>query len=358
MVSLQQANRHRKADHKLQRGLNHSQSNLPIPQHPYRLADPPRQLPTPSNSSRASSPIPDSLFDPFPPPEPEDESEREDADPQSSTHLYTPIEDDRQPLVTPDPLGNILYEPDPEREPPEPPEPADNDDLAPGFQESPAVRLLYLQATIGNIFGSRTVLDSNNSLNDGLDLIELASSMEHTATHMIKPATTLATAKRRLGLEVDDYIEKQPICTLCYKYYSPADIKALESPNCTVKKCKGIVYRVKRRAEDQENDSEEIENRIPAKILPYISLIKSLKRMLLRSSFVNNLVPYNKHYVAENNKKMFDIQDSPPYNALKIGLKRVVDEDGSVCDVEETLGSSKLISGVDVGLSLTINMDW
>ena len=77
------------------------------------------------------------------------------------------------------------------------------------------MRLIYLQTVVGRIFGSRTVLDSNNALTDGLDLIKPAVSMAGTTlTHMIKPAETLTTAKRRLGLEVDDYIEKRLVCTV------------------------------------------------------------------------------------------------------------------------------------------------
>lgn len=93
--------------------------------------------------------------------------------------------------------------------------------LAPGFREAPAIRLLYLQTVISSIFGSRTVLDCNHQLTDGLDLIQLASSLAGSPPlYPIKPAQTLATAKHRLGLEVDDYIEKRPICTVCFKYYS------------------------------------------------------------------------------------------------------------------------------------------
>lgn len=236
--------------------------------------------------------------------------------------------------------------------------PADDDSLAPGFRESPAIRLLYLQTVLGSIFGSRTVLDSNNALTDGLDLIELASSLGgNAAINEIKPAQTLVTAKRRLGLEVDDYIEKRPVCTACYKYYSPEDIKRLRSPSCTVTKCIGTVYRVKRRAEDQDGSADD-EIRIPAKIMPYMSLIKGLQRMLLRPSFVNNLVPYDRAYVTDDSKKMHDMHDSPAYNSLKIGLTRVVDEDGTVHDEEISPGSSRLLSSVEFGLSMTINMDW
>ncbi|KAG6893892.1 hypothetical protein C0992_008275, partial [Termitomyces sp. T32_za158] len=52
----------------------------------------------------------------------------------------------------------------------------DGDDgsmLAPAFCEAAPLRLLYLQSVIGNVFGSRTVVESTQQLLDGLDLIEL-----------------------------------------------------------------------------------------------------------------------------------------------------------------------------------------
>ena len=61
----------------------------------------------------------------------------------------------------------------------------------------------------------------------------------------------------------------------------------------------------------------------------HICLIQSLQQMLLRPSFVNNLVPFQDSQF-DKTTWMYDIQDSPAYNSLKIGLKQVVDEDGNV----------------------------
>ena len=36
---------------------------------------------------------------------------------------------------------------------------------------------------------------------------------------------------------------------------------------------------------------------------------------------------------------MYDMQDSPAYNSLEIGLKQVVDDDGNVQDIKANLWS-------------------
>lgn len=222
-------------------------------------------------------------------------------------------------------------------------------ELATAFRENPAIRLLYLQTVVANIFDSRTVLACNTQFTDGLDLLDAAGV---SLIQSIKPATTLATAKRRLGLEYDDYIEKRPICTICSKYYTLNDINSLRSPSCTKPRCKGIAYRVKR-----STDNPPVEKRVPAKILPYMSLIQSLQRMLLRPSFVSNLVPFQESQF-DKTTRMYDIQDSPAYNSLEIGLKRVVDVDGNVRDIEANPGSRRLLTSCDLGLGMTLNLDW
>ncbi|KIM81157.1 hypothetical protein PILCRDRAFT_89185 [Piloderma croceum F 1598] len=222
-------------------------------------------------------------------------------------------------------------------------------ELAMAFRENPTIRLLYLQTVVANIFDSRTVLACNTQLTDGLDLLDAAGI---SLIQSIKPATTLATAKRRLGLEYDDYIEKRPICTICSKYYTLNDINSLHSPSCTKPRCKGIAYRIKR-----STDDPPVKKRVPAKILPYMSLIQSLQRMLLRPSFVNNLVPFQESEF-DKTTRMYDIQDSPAYNSLEIRLKRVVDEDGNVRDIEASPGSRRLLTSCDLGLGMTLNLDW
>jgi len=209
--------------------------------------------------------------------------------------------------------------------------------------------LLYLQTVVANIFDSRTVLACNTQLTDGLDLLDAAGV---TLIQSIKPATTLATAKHHLGLEYDDYIKKQPICTICSKYYTPDDIKSLRSPSCTKPRCKGIAYGIKR-----STDDPPVEKRVLAKILPYMSLIQSLQQMLLWPSFVNNLIPFQESQF-DKTTRMYNIQDSPAYNSLEIGLKQVVDEDGNVRDIEANPGSRQLLTSCELGLGMTLNLNW
>jgi hypothetical protein len=222
-------------------------------------------------------------------------------------------------------------------------------ELATAFQKNPAIRLLYLQTVVANIFDSRTILACNTQLTDGLDLLDAAGV---SLIQSVKPATTLATAKRRLGLEYDDYIEKRPICTICSKYYTLDNIKNLRSPSCTKLRYKGIAYHIKR-----STDDPPFEKQVPAKILPYMSLIQSLQRMLLRSSFVKNLVPFQESQF-DKTTRMYNIQDSPAYNSLKIGLKQVVDEDGNVRDIEANPGLRQLLTSCDLGLGMTLNLNW
>ena len=90
-----------------------------------------------------------------------------------------------------------------------------------------------------------------------------------------------------------------------------------------------------------------------------MSLIKGLRRMLMRPSFVNNLVTTEAtNQPFDEDTQMFDIQDSPAYRAQEIGLKRGVDKDGTVRDIEASPGSRQRLESCDIGLGMTLNMDW
>ncbi|KAG1734055.1 uncharacterized protein EDB91DRAFT_1251100 [Suillus paluster] len=167
--------------------------------------------------------------------------------------------------------------------------------LVPAFRQTPPMRLVYLQSAIAHITGVATVTDATNRLQDGLDLIEICGVLP---VHP-QPLRSLATVKKHLGLQVDDYVEKKAICTRCYKFYSPQDIQDLISLNCTVRRCQGIIYRMKHERPDD---------------------ITGIER--------------------------------------KVGLKRVIEADGSIVDVEVTPGSSRSLFSCEVGLSMTINIDW
>lgn len=103
--------------------------------------------------------------------------------------LNAPMNDGPDLRRAPELSENMFEDANRENEPKPAVADVDLDDLAPGFRESRAVRLLYLQTVIGRILGSMIVLDSNNALADGLDLIGQAASVSDTApTHTVKPA--------------------------------------------------------------------------------------------------------------------------------------------------------------------------
>ena len=209
---------------------------------------------------------------------------------------------------------------------------------------------------IANIFDSRTILACNTQLSNGFNLLQATGLILEQS---IKPAKTLSTAKRRLGLDYNKYIEKIPICDKCYKNYTYEDIKRLLSSSCTVKQSKGKVYQVKQTASIKGDETDPVEKRNPMKILPYISLIKGLHQMLMRLSFVDNLVASGDlEEPFDENTWMFNIQNSPAYKTQEIGLKQVVNDNGTVQDIEVSPGSHKQLESCDIGLGLTINMDW
>ena len=132
----------------------------------------------------------------------------------------------------------------------------DEELLLTAFRENQAVHLLYMQTFVANIFDSRTVLASNTQLSDGLDLLEATGlALEQS----VKPDTTLPTVRRRLGMNYDDYIKKIPQCNKCYKNYTYEGIEKLMSPTCTIDKCKGSVYWVKRTSNSEQDEGDPIE---------------------------------------------------------------------------------------------------
>ena len=223
--------------------------------------------------------------------------------------------------------------------------------VAPAFREKPGIRLLYMQATLANIFGSSTVDQASKQISDGLDIIE-----ESTGSLPVfpKPARSLATAKRLLGLDIDDYIDRRAICTACYKHYSPAEIAVLPSPSCTVQRCLGHVYSIKR-------DGDGLEKRVPAKIQTYSSFMKALQRFLLRPDFVQNLIfpsSFPDRRLLSEDEPMHDFHDGEAFGGLVLGLERIKLADGSIADCQMYTGTLITLKSVPYGLSLSIYIDW
>ncbi|KAI0631156.1 hypothetical protein C8Q77DRAFT_1062169 [Trametes polyzona] len=224
-------------------------------------------------------------------------------------------------------------------------------EFVPAFQERADIRLLYLQVVLANVFGSATVDESEQRLRDGLDLLALSSEGLPTRP---KPAETLATAKKRLGLNVDDYLYRRAICSECFKPYRAEDIANATSPACVVKKCPGVFYRMKHNVDGKER-------RMPAKAHTYVSLMKTLQRFFLRPDFIRTFtLPSTKLGAPplSDQDYMHDFHDGAAFGAYILDNKRVVMPDGSVTDVAIRRGSQRTLMSVDIGISMTINVDW
>lgn len=227
----------------------------------------------------------------------------------------------------------------------------------PAFRETAPVRLAYLHAAISHIFEGTSFLDATNRLQGELDVIELCGALP---TYPV-PARTIVTAKRRLGLNSDDYINQRPICTKCFKYYPRDSIDTMQSPKCTIPRCRGIVYREKRMRADPVSGEAPPAKRYPAKIHAYSPLPLTIQRFLLRPDFVRNLRDTSQDLerpAFTDDTIMHDIHDGEQWTRNMIGLRRCIAEDGSVSDVEVRPGSKRPLVSCDVGLSMTFNMDW
>ncbi|CAL1715467.1 unnamed protein product [Somion occarium] len=217
------------------------------------------------------------------------------------------------------------------------------------MHESPPIRLAYLHAVLGNIFEHNTILDATNRLAGSLDIIDACGCLPTYP----KPVRTLVTAKKQLGLNVDDYIKKRPICIVYFKYYSYETITSMDSPQCTESKCQGLIYR------DVYTSKKNHITRLPAKIQPYASIIKSLRRLCLRKDFIENLIPLTGPTEGStDDTPMTDFYGASASGTIRIGLKCVVDEQGKVKDIKILPGSSHMLRDCELGLSLTLNVDW
>lgn len=66
----------------------------------------------------------------------------------------------------------------------------------------------------------------------------------------------------------------------------------------------------------------------------------------------------NDRHPLTDEELMQDIYDGTEWVKQEIGLKRMVEQDGSIIDVEDTPGSRCSLFSCEVGLSMTINIDW
>ena len=217
------------------------------------------------------------------------------------------------------------------------------------FGESSAVRMAYLQAVQGNVYDGLTVKAADKCLNNSLNMLSAVNALP---THP-KPVRTVKSARRRLGLDPDQYITQNAICTICWKIYPQDVLNTMPTPRCSVLRCKGIVWQDKK-------DADGISKRVPAKILPTVSLITELRKMFLRPGFAESLRDNRGDPVNPNvdpDFPMEDIHHGMIWHSSLTNQTREVSSDGSFRDMNTGEFPVRLTSHC-YGLHLTANIDW
>lgn len=238
---------------------------------------------------------------------------------------------------------------------PEGPELNIDDDSASGIPptfrlgEPASVRMAYLQAVYNNVANHMPVCATTQSLNMTLDIIEATGTLPDVPA----PARTLATAKRRLGIDPDALIIQYAICPKCWKHHTPEQMGALESPKCATLNCSGEIY-------EEFQDSGGNTKRRAIKILPQVSLIHSLRRLVRRKGFRKLLLKTdtNENRNDDDTFVMTDMHDGSIWHELKTGIQREVGNLGSVRDMPITEGSERKVTENAFGLILSVNLDW
>ena len=212
------------------------------------------------------------------------------------------------------------------------------------------VRIAYLQAVLNNVAGNMSVKQTTQNLNSTLNALNAAGVLPDRP----RPVRTLASAKKRLGIDPDVWISQYAICPYCWKHYSPKQVIEMESPQCHSPACNGTVYEV------TTDDKGRLKRR-PIKIIPHVSLIDSLRRIVRRKGFRKLVRDSRQTPVRPNDDEEFvmtDMHDAAIWHDLKTGIKREVGNYGNVRDSPVGVDTERKLTDFRFGLHLVVNLDW
>lgn len=232
-----------------------------------------------------------------------------------------------------------------------PPESMPMHSAAPG--ESSAVRYVYLSAALNRTFRGLTYDRAERGMLDMFKLLKLVGKFPTDAVP--KPATTLVTAMRRIRLDPDACIINYASCPLCWKMISPSQLLELPSPTCPADGCAGIIYTERRNAKNKLV-------RIPERIVPYVSLIESLRRMFLRPGFADKIRDSRHDNPAEFEAEDFlkeGMHHGLAWSVPRTRQKRAFDADGNFHDrPAHPDRQTPLLTSHRYGLHIGLNIDW
>jgi hypothetical protein len=228
----------------------------------------------------------------------------------------------------------------------------DGDEVSPmlrAFLELSCVRMAYLLAVQGNIYAKLTVKSADKILDNSLNMLAAAGALPQHP----KAIRTIKSARRRLGLDPDQFITQHPICTVCWKRYSMQQINSMNAPTCTVLRCKGLVY-----CEKQDTDGKI--KRVVSKRLPVVSLITELRKMFMHPGFATSIRDSRQDQPNWNDDPDFPMEDiyhGMMWHSSTTNSMREIGTDFSVQDTHSTGSPVKLMTH-RYGLHLTANLDW
>lgn len=214
--------------------------------------------------------------------------------------------------------------------------------------EHPAIRLLYLKIANSNINHHSTVRACNEDLGASLDSLWLAGLECPTQP---RPVRTLVGVRGRLGLEIDGFLRRQPVCSECYQRFSFEEIETADVDRCFQHNCSGRFWQV------------DHGKRKPLKCVVYTRLIPALRRLFLRPSFLEALqagrIAHNAHQIGHSNT-LHDVCDGSAWNQKLAGLRRVWRADGQGVDrpAGGQASNTPNIVSLGYGLLAAVNIDW
>jgi len=195
------------------------------------------------------------------------------------------------------------------------------------------------------------VRKTNDNLCGTLDALDAAGVLPQIPP----PVRTLEGAKRRLGLEPDDFIIQYAICPICWKHYSPQELEDMDSSACEATYCDGRIY--------QELDTAKGDKKRRAfKIIPHVSLIQQLRRIMRRKGMRKHIrdsrTPQQNGGNDSDDFIMTDMHDGKMWEDMHTGIQREVGDLGTVRDETVPGETRKQLSQYRFGLHLVVNMDW
>jgi hypothetical protein len=193
------------------------------------------------------------------------------------------------------------------------------------FSEAAHVRIAYLQAVTSNVYGHLTVQQATDQLNSTLDALLVAGVL----LDYPRPVRSLSGAKVRLGINPDFFITQYVLCPICWKHLTPHQVDELESPQCQVQDCSGILFQ-----ETYNKKNRHI--RMPFLVNPQTSIVGALEWIFMRPGWVKTLKdnwPTPRNHANHNddeNSLMSDMDDATEWYQPQMNTVHEVSDNGTV----------------------------